>query len=290
MKHFMTGFTLVPLKMVTVVNTVSYFPRSPPSHHPSSVALPLGITLCGNWICTIRDATSKYTAVRSASATNISDTYLLKLLKSKKTKEESDIDRNRAYIGTLISSTFFIVRKRWALDSVNDFISFVDEIGCPSVNEYLARNPTTRYTSSTAVTDLLDCINLFFEDALLKRVRECDFFSLLADESSDEANKTQFAILIRCLIDKSVDDHLLGLINVSRTDAATLMGEIERFLLAKGVDISKAMFVGFDGCNTMSGENKGTSTFFFSSSRITIGVCCLLKLIVSQRIVYAIKR
>ena len=41
-------------------------------------------------------------------------------------------------------------------------------------------------------------------------------------------------------------------------DAATLIGEIEKFLQAKGVDISKAMFVGFDGCNTMSGENKGT--------------------------------
>ena len=67
-------------------------------------------------------------------------------------------------------------------------------------------------------------------------MRKCDYFSLLANESSDEANRTQFAILIRCLVNRYVDDHLLGIINVSRTDAATLMGEIERFLLAKGVD------------------------------------------------------
>lgn len=35
------------------------------------------------------------------------------------------------------------------------------------------------------------------------------------------------------------------------------MTAIETFLLAKGIDITKALFVGFDGCNTMSGVNTG---------------------------------
>ena len=184
-----------------------------------------------------KDATAKYAAILNAS--NTAESSLLKLLKSTKSKEESEVERNRAYIGTLITSTLFIVRKRWALDSMNDFISIVDELEWPSVTQYLTRNPANRYTSSTSVTDILDCINSYFESSLLEQVRKCDYFSLLADESSDEANRTQFAILIRCQVNRSVDDHLLGIINVSRTDAATLMREIERFLLAKGVDISK---------------------------------------------------
>ena len=140
---------------------------------------------------------------------------------------------------------------------MNDFISIVDELKCPSVTQYLTRNPPNRYTSSTSVTDILDCINSYFESSLLEQVRKCDYF-LQMNRQMKPTNRTQFAILIRCLVNCCVDDHLLGIINVSCTHAATLMGEIERFLLAKGVDISKAMFVGFDGCNTVSGENKGT--------------------------------
>ena len=96
------------------------------------------------------------------------------------------------------------------------------------------------------------------------KVRNCAYFSLLADWSSDEAYRTKlFAILILCLVNQSVDDHVLGLIHVARTEAVTLMGGIKIFLIAKGIDISKAMFVGFDGCNTMSEEKRVLVFFFF---------------------------
>ena len=44
---------------------------------------------------------------------------------------------------------------------------------------------------------------------------------------------------------------------MKKTDAHSLMSVIESFLLAKGIDISKTRFVGFDGTNTMSGEVSG---------------------------------
>ena len=82
-------------------------------------------------------------------------------------------------------------------------------------------------------------------------------YSLLADESSDDSHQEQFAILCRFSFKCKVDDYYLGLIEVTGTDSASLMEAIERFLMAKGIDITKAVFVGFDGCNTMSGENNG---------------------------------
>ncbi|XP_062596552.1 uncharacterized protein LOC134258002 [Saccostrea cucullata] len=82
-------------------------------------------------------------------------------------------------------------------------------------------------------------------------------------ESTDEANRTKFAILIRCLdTDKTIKDHFLGMINVKKTDAATLVSKIERFFISKEIAISKILFVGFDGCNTMSGENTGLQRRF----------------------------
>lgn len=83
------------------------------------------------------------------------------------------------------------------------------------------------------------------------------FLVALADESSYESRREEFAILAQFRRDGKVGDHYLGLIEVQRTDTESLMKEIERFLIAKGIRVENAMFVGFDGCNTMSGQNKG---------------------------------
>lgn len=64
-------------------------------------------------------------------------------------------------------------------------------------------------------------------------------------------------MLIGYLKDDTNDDHFFGIINVKKTDAVTLMKELERFVVAKGNDISKVMFVGFDCCYTMNAVNKG---------------------------------
>ena len=94
---------------------------------------------------------------------------------------------------------------------------------------------------------------------MLEKLRAAPYFALLADESSDEANREQFAILVKFPCGKTITDHYLGVIHVARTDAASLMTAIETFLIGKDVDISKALFVVIDGCNTMSGANTGNT-------------------------------
>lgn len=87
------------------------------------------------------------------------------------------------------------------------------------------------------------------------RKKNASWYSLLADESSDEGNREQFAVLARYVQDSKISEDFLELIDLQRSDAESLMTAIETFLLAKGIDITKAMFVGFDGCYTMSGVN-----------------------------------
>ena len=93
-------------------------------------------------------------------------------------------------------------------------------------------------------------INSCLEEELLDALRKTDMYSLLADESSDDSHREQFVILCRFSLKCKVDDYYLGLMEqVTGTDSASLMEAIERFLMAKGIDITKAVFVGFDGCN-----------------------------------------
>lgn len=119
-----------------------------------------------------------------------------------------------------------------------------------------------KYASSTIATELLQSISLFLVNQMLEKLRNAPYYSLLADESSDKARKEQFAILVRFPCEQVITDTFLGMIHVQRTDAASLMNAIEIYLNAKQIDIKKAYFNGFDGCNTMSGENKGLQRTF----------------------------
>ena len=142
------------------------------------------------------------------------------------------------------------------------YLKFLEGLGTPDV-ESIKLHPKLRYTSYSSVTEVLMSINSCLQEELLDALRKADMYSLLADESSDDSHREQFAILCRFSFKCKVDDYYLGLIEVTGTDSASLMEAIERFLMAKGNDITKAVFVGFDRCNTMNGEKKGNIIIHF---------------------------
>lgn len=82
---------------------------------------------------------------------------------------------------------------------------------------------------------------------------------LLADESADDANREQLAIII-CFIDPNgghIREVFLGLLKLQCTYEESLMSGIESILTAKELDITKAIFLGFDGYSVMCGVNTG---------------------------------
>ena len=74
--------------------------------------------------------------------------------------------------------------------------------------------------------------------------------------SSDVGNREQYAILARFVRDIKISEVFLGLIHLQRSDTESLMTAIETFFVGN----TKAMFVGFDGCNTLSGVNTGKAS------------------------------
>lgn len=126
-----------------------------------------------------------------------------------------------------------------------------------AVVKHLHFNPNITYTSPSSVQELLESLSFVFEDDILQSLRSAASYALMADESTDEGNRNQFAIVAKFLYQGAVQDVFLGLVRVTSATAGNLMTAIERFLMGKGVPLDKAVMVGFDGCNTMSGENKG---------------------------------
>lgn len=185
---------------------------------------------------------------------------VLQLLKKKSQIDATEeVSRNREYFSCLVKTIYFLVRQHWSLDSVSDLMNHIENIGNDQIAAYLDKHPNLKYTSSTSVAELLNAISLHLEMKFYEKFQKVQAFALLADESSDQGHREEFAVLVRYIDPETneVKEQYLGIIHVQRTDANSLMQALETFLIGKNIDMKKALFVGFDGCNVMSGENKG---------------------------------
>ena len=167
--------------------------------------------------------------------------------------------RSAAYMEVLFKTTFFMIKRRWAVsDNLDEMIQFLaNDLNFSKVTDHLEVYPNAKYTSHMSVSEIVQSISGVLEEDILNDLRQAEWFALLADESSDVANREQFAVIVRFVWKGNVREEYLGLIHLDRGDAESLMKAIESFLIAKGVNIQRAIFVGFDGCNTMSGVNTG---------------------------------
>jgi hypothetical protein len=172
--------------------------------------------------------------------------------------DDAKSQSTRKYFEKLVKCAYCLIKKRWAL-SINfeEFVRFTADLGVKELSDFLAPNPPVTCLSSTSVSDIIDAISKPIEIELLELLQNADYFALLADESTDQANREQFSILCKWLHNEEVKEHYVGLIHVKKTDAHSLMSAIEQFFTAKNIDLTKVRFLGFDGTNTMSGEISG---------------------------------
>ena len=102
-------------------------------------------------------------------------------------------------------------------------------------------------------------------------------FSLLADESTDEADRSELSIFVHyvdlqkhCPVEK-----FLGITQVEHSKTAAGLAEIlNDFFIKKGIDISKIKFTGLDGTSAMSSDKVGFLQLLWHFSPNSIYLNC----------------
>ena len=100
----------------------------------------------------------------------------------------------------------------------------------------------------------------FKNEQLVTDVLAAGEFSVPADESMDEGNRSQMAVFIRFvnITSHKVQERFLRVFKLAKSKKAEdLHNIIMKLLEAKGIDSSLIHFSGLDGTNAMSGERKG---------------------------------
>jgi len=117
------------------------------------------------------------------------------------------------------------------------------------------------YLSPIIQNQLINCIGDEIRSNIVTKANRSRFISIMADETTDASTKEQISVCVRYLSSldgkMEVNEDFLGLIEVEKTDAATLADAIIKNLLEWGVDVTKWRGKGFDGASTMSGVISG---------------------------------
>ena len=159
-----------------------------------------------------------------------------------------------------------MVKKHWAyVNNYEDFVNFVgNDLKDLVLNEYLKLcNDRKNYLSEFTVGKFLKLIGEYMENEALQKVRDAEQFTILLDESTDEAKRAELAVIVR-LVDSNgkIENHFLTLIPLSRCDALSIFTAVYDYLKNNNIDMTRVRFSGMDGCSTMLGEHNGVTVHF----------------------------
>jgi len=189
------------------------------------------------------------------------------LNKKKEVKKIKESEITEEAIQKLLKITVFMVKKHWAHTyNYEDFVRFIgmglrDEV----LNEYTTYSESHKnatYLSASTVTLFVKVISEWMRGKTIKEVIECEDFTLLLDESTDESNRSELSLIVRTVKNGTVLNHFLELLQLRRGDAMTIFTTVEAFLRKEEIYITRTRFAGMDGCTTMSGEHNGVQKLF----------------------------
>ena len=116
------------------------------------------------------------------------------LISGEEKRKSEEVRKNREYMKKVIECLYFMIKERWAVsENLEDLVRFVSDLGVEELASHLDCPDSVNYLSSNTVTDMINAISQSNELELISSLKDAKYFTLLADESTDEGNRTQFA-------------------------------------------------------------------------------------------------
>ena len=129
----------------------------------------------------------------------------------------------------------------------------------PRIIEWLQKR-SDKYTSPVIQNEILKIMALKIIQKIAKSLQGSDFFTIMADETTDASNKEQVVICMRWVDNNfEAQEEFIGMHEVDSTDASTLYQVIKDVLLRLNLSITKARGQCYDGAAAMSGCRSGVA-------------------------------
>ena len=166
--------------------------------------------------------------------------YTIESLNDKNERQEiKESEIMKDAIIQLLKITVFIVRKHWARTaSYEDLVCFIgNDLGNSVLKEYLTLTDSHKnatYITANRVKQFIKIISEWMKKNTVNELKTCNEFTLLLDESTDEANRSELSLIVRMIKDGKIENHFLDLLQLNRGDTETIF-ECLRLLTRKWV-------------------------------------------------------
>ena len=170
--------------------------------------------------------------------------------------------KNRALIAKFIETVNYMTRGKSAVkQKYESFIRFSAHLGVQEFQNNLnTMDKNATYLSHARVDDFITTISTFLRNKTIRDLGTAGNFSILADESTDEANRSQLSAYVRFIdpiLHKPTEQFICVRKLSADQTAVSLMNELLNVFEVEQIDKGNLRFSGLDGTNTMSGEHRG---------------------------------
>ena len=147
-------------------------------------------------------------------------------------------------------------------------------IDCLELSVWL-RKKTDKYTSHDIQNEIMRIMAMHILRQICVNIRENGWYTLMADECTDISNREQFTICIRWVEeDLQVHEDFVGLYEMAKINADSLVGTIKDSLIRMNIQISNCQGQCYDGVSNMSGCKKGVAAQITSEENRALFVHC----------------
>ena len=144
-------------------------------------------------------------------------------------------------------------------DSDSNFLQLIKlrEIDYPKLSNWMAKKTNT-YTSPEIQNEFLKLFSCGVLRQIASNLQSSPFLTIMVDETTDVSNHEQVVICVRWVsVDFDVHEDFIGLSQVDKIDAGTLVAVIRDFFLRMNISLHKLRGQCYDGAAAMAGLRPG---------------------------------
>ena len=108
--------------------------------------------------------------------------------------------------------------------------------------------------------ELVSVVGQKIQNDIICEVKKAQFYSVIADEVTDAANKEELSLVLRYVIDSQIKKVFVDFIEVERITGSVLGNTILLWLRAHGISLANLRGQCYDGASNMSGARSGCKT------------------------------
>jgi len=119
------------------------------------------------------------------------------------------------------------------------------------ISKEAANNLNLISLSNDTIKKRIDSLSENIKEQLLRRINECDYFSLQLDENTDITNKSILLCYVRYNFENTIFEDILFVTSVIHTTAEEIFTKINEFMILNEIEWTKCVGVSTNGARAM---------------------------------------